>query len=368
MQSIPAARLWSSIIWANVLFASACLVGCGKENVVEQERSLAVRTQVASVVSHARTASLTGEFRARVQSDLGFRMGGRISSRNVDVGAHVAAGDVLATLDTQEQQADLATAKAALRSAEATLQQATANVERRAALLASRAASQEEYDEAKATFLAAQGSVEIGKSQVSAAESKLDFTEIRADAAGVIIARNAEVGQVVAPAQPVFTLAVDGDREAVFDAFQTHVAERPVDDLIDITLVSNTTVKTTGLLREIAPSIDPASGTVRVKVAISSVPPQMTLGAPVTGVARFQSSNVVMLPWTALYRQGDQAVVWVVDPASSTVSERAVTVHSFVSGMILVGDGLKDGDVVVTDGVQLIRPGQKVNAIPRKNS
>ncbi len=351
----------------SIVFLFAAILGCGQGNNPTTDRLLRVRTQVVSIVSHPRTASLTGEFRARYQSDLAFRLGGRIASRNVDVGERVSAGDILATIDTQEQKADIAAAKAALRSAEATLQQASANVKRVERLVATQAASQEEYDDAKSVFLTAQGTVDIGKASILTAEGLLNFTEIKADKSGVIVARTAEVGQVVNAAQTVFTLAYDGQREAVFDAFQTHVAEKPVDDRVDITLVSNPTVKATGRVREIAPSIDPTSGTVRVKVAIDAPPEQMTLGAPVTGVAKFQSTDVAILPWTALARQGEKATVWLVDPATSTAVERVVTIGSYASGVILVNNGLEAGDVVITDGVQLVRPGQKVKAISTQN-
>lgn len=337
--------------------------GCREKSALDVDRSLPVRATTVTVGPHIRRASLTGEFRARYQSDLAFRLGGRIASRNVDVGDHVAAGDVLAVLDTQEQKADIEAAKATLRSAEATLKQASSNVSRIERLVTTQAASQQEFDDAQAAFLTAQGSVDIGKSNILTAEGRLAYTEIRADAPGIIIARLAEAGQVVNAAQAVFTLAYDGEREAVFDVFQTHVAEKPVDGQIEIILVSNPSIQTLGSVREIAPAIDETNGTVRVKVGISSPPPQMSLGSPVIGVARFPSRDLVELPWTAMSRQGDEPAVWVIDPVTSTASSRVVMVERFISGKILIGGGLSTGDVVVTNGAQLIRPGQRVTAI-----
>jgi RND family efflux transporter MFP subunit len=346
-----------------VLLACIVCVGCGDRKSSSEDRSLRVRALKVVIEPQARRASLTGEFRARYQSDLAFRVGGRIATRRVDVGDHVAAGDVLAVLDTQEQMADIEAAKATLRSAEATLKQASSNVSRIERLVESQAASQQEFDDAKAAFLTAQGSVDIGKSTILTAEGRLAYTEIRADAPGIIIARNAEAGQVVNAAQTVFTLAYDGEREAVFDVFQTHVAEKPVDGQIDITLVSNPSIQTVGFVREIAPAIDETNGTVRVKVGISSPPPQMSLGSPVIGFARFPPRNLAELPWTAMSRQGDDPAVWVIDPVTSTASSRVVTIDRFMSGKILISSGLSTGDLVVTDGVQLIRPGQRVTAV-----
>lgn len=357
LQWIPTSSI---LIMSGILLASA---GCREKSAPNVERSLPVRATTVTVGPHIRRASLTGEFRARYQSDLAFRLGGRIASRNVDVGDHVAAGDVLAVLDTQEQKADIEAAKATLRSAEATLKQASSNVSRIERLVTTQAASQQEFDDAQAAFLTAQGSVDIGKSNILTAEGRLAYTEIRANAPGIIIARLAEAGQVVNAAQTVFTLAYDGEREAVFDVFQTHVAEKPVDGQIEIILVSNPSIQTIGSVREIAPAIDETNGTVRVKVGISSPPPQMSLGSPVIGVARFPSHDLVELPWTAMSRQGDKPAVWVIDPVTNTASSRVVMVERFVSGKILIGGGLSTGDVVVTNGSQLIRPGQRVTAI-----
>ncbi len=348
---------------AVILVATISLVGCGKKVAPPLDRTINVRTQIVAIVARPRMAALTGEFRARYQSDLGFRIGGRIASRSVDVGDVVAAGDILATVDTQEQLADVTAAKAALRSAEASVQQASANVKRIEGLLSTQSASQVDFDDAKAVFLTAQGSVNISKSNLLAAESNLAFTAIKANSPGVIIARSAEVGQVVSAAQTVFTLAYEGEREAVFETFPTHINDKPIDGKIDITLVSNPAIKTVGYVREIAPSIDQTSGTVRVKVSIDSPPSQMTLGASVIGVAQFRSIDVVELPWTSLSRQNDQAAVWIVDPTTSAVSQRVVKVEGHISGVILISSGLEAGDIVVTDGSQLIRPGQKVKVI-----
>ncbi len=157
----------------------------------------------------------------------------------------------------------------------------------------------------------------------------------------------------------VFTLAVDGEREAVFDAFQRHVSERPIDDEVQLALVSNPKVTTLGIIREIAPSIDRNNGTVRVKVAIPNPPEQMTLGAPVMGIARFLPSQVVRLPWTALARQAGEPAVWVVNPNDQTVTERVVNVESYASGALLVTSGLNEGEIVVTEGTQRLRPARK---------
>ena len=345
------------------LVLSLIFSGCDRKLETPEERLSGVRTQIVEVIAYPNTESLTGEYRARIQSDLAFRIGGRIATRTVDVGSRVSAGDLLATIDSLQQVADVTAAEAAFQSAEAALFQSSTNAKRIEQLLPSRSATQTEFDDAKAAELIAKGFINISRSVRETAENQLSFTNLKAPASGVIIARSAEVGQVVGAAQTVFTLAVDGEREAVFDVFQRHVAERPTDNKIELSLVSNPSVKTTGFIREIAPSIDQSNGTVRVKVAIPEPPQQMTLGASVIGVAQFVPTDAVKLPWTALSRQGDQAAVWVVDPDSSTVSERVVEVESYASGVLLITGGLSTGEIVVIEGTQLIRPGQKVKSI-----
>lgn len=344
-----------------LLLVFAC--GCGGKLVTPPEELLSVQTQVVKYVDHERRESLTGEFRARIQSDLSFRVSGRIATRAVEVGDRVKPGDVLATMDTLKQRADVTAAQAGVRSAEATLAQTEADMKRIEALLPSKAASQAEFDDAKAAYLTAQGSVNIAKFALDHADTQLSFTDLRANANGVIIARYAEVGQVVSSAQAVFTVAEDGDREVVFDVFQSHIPDRPLEDKVSLTLISNPSVKANGVIREIAPSIDETSGTVRVKVAVPNPPEQMALGAPVLGEAIFTPTKVAELPWTVLMREGESAAVWVVDPNNKTVKLQVIEVVGYDTTTMLVTSGLSDGDIVVTQGAQLLRSGQHVSIV-----
>ncbi|TWU48199.1 efflux RND transporter periplasmic adaptor subunit [Rubripirellula reticaptiva] len=356
-----------------LLVRSWCIVvlllpwtGCRKPPRPAGDDRLAVKVQIVEKVARPRSKTLTGEFRSRIQSNLSFRVGGRIESRSVDVGDRVATGDILASLDKSQLVSDVGSARAALESAEASKQKAMSESDRTERLIESNAASRADFDDAKAALLTAEGLVEVRQADLEAAERQLQFTDIVAQSPGVIIDRQAEVGQVVGAAQPVFTVADDGDREAVFDVFPSHIPERPIDDEIALTLLSDPSVKTVGIIREIAPSIDRTTGTVRVKVAVPDPPPQMQLGAPVVGEAKYPPMDVVELPWTALMREGDQTSVWVVDPETEAVARRVLEVESYVSGVLLVTGGLKPGEIVVVAGAQLLRPGQKVKPIATK--
>ncbi|MDQ0475403.1 efflux RND transporter periplasmic adaptor subunit [Labrys wisconsinensis] len=353
----------SGLARAGALLIAAAVAGCGDEAKPPERERLAVLTEVAATTAFAPSVSLTGEVQARYQSDLAFRTGGRIVTRAVDIGDHVLAGQVLATIDTPEQQADLDSATAGLQAAEATLRQADAAYSRQKSLLEKGFTTQRAFDSAQETFVTAQGNVESAKANLATAQDQLSFTRLEAPAPGVITARSIEVGQVVTPAQTAFTLAQDGDRDAVFDVYESVLAQPPPSRDIDLALVSDPSVKATGTVREVSPSLDQANGTVRVKIAIRNPPRQMTLGAAVAGFAHLAPRDVIDLPWTALSRLGDQAAVWVVDPASRTVSQKPVAIDAYTTGRILVRDGLKPGEIVVAAGAQLLRPGQAVSEV-----
>ncbi|PZU88164.1 MAG: efflux RND transporter periplasmic adaptor subunit [Chelatococcus sp.] len=339
------------------------LAACGEAPAPAARAPFPVKAQVVAVSPHALSVALTGEVRARVQSDLAYRSPGRISERLVEIGDHVEAGQVLARLEAREQAADVASAKAGVQSAEATLRQAAAAFERQKTLLASGFTTQSSHDNAQQALQAARATLDGARSNLSTAQEQLVYTSLTADASGVVVARNAEAGQVVEAAQAVFTVARDGERDAIFDVDERLLARQWTDNTIGIALVSNPAVRTTGRVREVSPAVDPATGTVRVKIAIDTPPAAMTLGAAVTGIGQFQPEDVVVLPAGAFFTDGGKPAVWAVDPESHVASVRPIVVDSYRTGELLVRDGLKAGDVVVTAGVQLLRPGQVVKPL-----
>lgn len=319
-----------------------------------------VQARVVKFSDYAPSVVLTGEIKARVQSDLAFRVSGRIVERMVDVGAHVAPGQALARIDPQEQEANLRAAGATVQAAEAQLRQATSSFDRQKTLLANGFTTRREYDQAEQAFRTAQGSLDAARAQLATAQEQLSYAVLRASAAGIITARNAEAGQVVQAAQTVFSLAQDGPRDAVFNVYETLFANELVDKNVEVSLVSRPTVKATGVVREVAPTIDLTTGTVRVKVGIDQTPPEMTLGATVTGTGRLKPKKRVILPWSSLASRNGRPAVWIIDPRNRTVSLRAVSVDAYQTGEIVLNDGLAPGEIVVTAGGQLLTPGQIV--------
>jgi membrane fusion protein, multidrug efflux system len=339
---------------------AGALGACNELSATPASRALYVRTEVVHPSVRQTSVTLTGEVRARLSADLSFRVSGRVFARYVDIGAHVTAGDVLARLDSAEQQAELNAALAAEAAAESELRVARATFERQRILIAQGFTTRSVFDQAQEGLRSAEAALDAAKAQLGRAKDALSYTELKAGAAGVITARNLELGQVVQAGQAAFTLAHDGQRDAVFDVNES-IFSRDVDgDVVALALVSNPHMTATGHVREVSPAVDPKSSTIRVKVAIDNPPPALTLGSAIAGTATSHAAAQITLPWTALTASGSQPAVWVVNPASKTASLRPVVVDGFEAGTMVVTSGLEIGERVVIDGGKLLSRGQAV--------
>jgi RND family efflux transporter MFP subunit len=335
------------------------VAGC-RDDGREQVPLTRVTAVTAEAVDFAPIVTLTGAIAARVQADLSFRISGKITERLVNPGDHVVKGQLLATLDPDEQQAELASAQAGVTSAEASERQTRAAFERQRELLARGNTTRREYDQADASLRTANAQLEQAQADLKLAQDQLSYTELRADADGIITARNAEVGQVVAQAQPVYTLAHDGPRDAIFNVQEWALANVAVGQGLAISLVADPAVKTVGDVREISPAVDPSTATVRVIVGLRQTPHAMDLGALVNASGSMKQQKVMLLPWASLFEIAGRPAVWVIDPAGRTVSLKPVTISRYIRDRIVVADGLQPGELVVSAGVQMLRPGQKV--------
>ena len=271
-----------------------------------------------------------------------------------------SAGELLARLDPAEQQADFDAASAGVSAAEAQLRVAQATFDRQSYLLTSGFTTRVAYDQAQEQLRTAQSSLESAQAELGRTREALGDTELHARAAGVITSRNLEVGQVVQAAQSVFTLAQDGERDAVFDVPDSMLLTDVEHGRVSLALISNSGVTATGYVREISPAVDPKSSTVRVKVAIQNPTAAMTLGSAIAGTAATKPASEITLPWTALMAAGSRPAVWIVDPKTRTALLKPVTVGAYEAGSVLVKNGLKPGDRVVIDGGKLLSAGQPV--------
>jgi membrane fusion protein, multidrug efflux system len=334
---------------------------CTDGSAAQPTRAAFVRTEVVQGQKRNSSIALTGEVQARFRADLSFRVSGRVIERLVEVGAHVTPGQLLARLDPAEQQADLDAAIASLAATESQLHVARTTFERQTYLISSGFTTRVAYDQAQERLRTAEGEFEIAKAQLGRAKTALGDTELRAGAAGMITARNLELGQVVQAAQAVFTLAQDGERDAVFDVPESIFFGDVESSKVALSLVSDPDVTASGHVREVSPVINAKSSTVSVKVAIENPPAAMTLGSPVAGTAKMIPAAEIALPWTALMALGAKPAVWIVDASTHTASLRPVTIVGHEAGTLLIKGGIEPGERVVVDGGKLLSSGQVVS-------
>jgi RND family efflux transporter MFP subunit len=345
---------------ATVAILAAPLSACNDGSAAVVKPEMYVRTEIVQPRLRQGSVTLTGAVQARFSADLSFRLSGRVRERLVDVGARVGPDEVLARLDAAEQQADADAASAAVTAAEAQLRVARATFDRQSQLIANGFTTRVAFDQAQEGLRTA-GSLEAAKVQLGTAKDALAYTELRAGASGVITARSLEVGQVVQAAQPVFSLAQEGERDAVFEVYEAIFFADFDGGPVSLTLVSDPNLKATGRVREVSPAINPKSATIRVKVTIENPPKGMTLGSAVAGTAKWKPVAQIALPWTALMAAGSKPAVWVLDPSTKTASLKRVTVDRYEAEAVVIKDGLEPGERVVVDGGKLLSSGQRVS-------
>src|SRR6266404_2078983 len=338
------------------------LAACGKE----QPKKVEVRPVRVTSVQHAPSGemiSLTGQIQAKDQANLAFRIGGRLQERNVTVGDPVTPGQIVAKIEPQDYQNALRSAEADLASAQAVLANAQHAEGRQSELLSKGFATRAQYDQAEQQMKTAQAQAESAQAKLHNAKDNLTYTELKSDVAGSVTAKGAEPGEVVAAGRMVLQVARQGGRDAVFNVPSQLIRQRYKDPEVTVTLSDDPAVVATGHVREVAPQADAATGTYVVKIALDNPPDVMRLGATIIGHLKVQSGPVIQLPGTALTQSEGKPAVWVVDPTKKTVSLVPVTVGHYDTSSAVVAQGLKDGDLVVTAGVQALRPGQEVRLL-----
>jgi RND family efflux transporter MFP subunit len=230
-------------------------------------------------------------------------------------------------------------------------------------LIASGATARADYDQAVEAMEAAQAQLDSTQAQLDTAEDQLGYTRLVADAAGWVTARGAEPGEVVEAGRMIVTVALEGGRDAVFDVPGQVIRTASPDVEVSVILAGEPQVRAKGWVREVAPQADPVTRTFRVRVALNDPPAAMRLGSTVIGTIEADSGSGITIPASALTRAERQPAVWVVEPTTSTVSLRNIEVARYDLDRVVVADGLKPDEIVVTAGVQALRPGQKVQMI-----
>ncbi|POA23926.1 MULTISPECIES: efflux RND transporter periplasmic adaptor subunit [unclassified Pseudomonas] len=301
-----------------------------------------------------------GSIQARYESNTGFRVGGRIASRNVDVGAEVQKGTLLATLDPSDQQNQLRSAQGDLAKVQAQLINAQANARRQQALFDRGVGAQAQLDIATTDLKTTQASLDQARAAVNQSQDQLGYTELRADHKAVVTAWNAEAGQVVTAGQQVVTLAQPDIKEAVIDLPDTLVDEIPSDVVFLVAGQLDPSINTTATIREIEPQAQSATRTRRARLTLANTPEGFRLGTAISVTLSSAIKPRIELPATALQETDGKTRIWVIDTQSKTVAPRDVSVIRRTDGTVVLAGGVKSGEQVVTAGVNSLKPGQAV--------
>lgn len=352
------------------VIATVALGGCHAPTPASPEPRPVLWLQVhATPETDANTYA--GVVRARYESSLGFRINGKIVRRAVNLGDHVHAGQILAVLDARDYRLQARSSRAAMTAREADDAVAEADLQRYRELVDPGYVSRSAFDRQRSARDAARAQLEVARAQYRQAVNQLAYTELRADHDGVITAVHAEAGQVVSAGQAVMDLARDGAIEIDTSVPEGQVGGLQPQQAVRVTLTGLDGRQIDGRIREIASSADPATRTYDVRVRLPQPPAALRLGmtATVTVAASVGTTATFRLPLTALFPCGAQRCAWIIDPRRHTVDAQPLAVVSVIGNDVLVGQGLADGQRVVTAGTALLHPGQRVRLLtPAENA
>jgi RND family efflux transporter MFP subunit len=347
------------------LTAAAMLAACSKtETAPDPVR--AVRTMVVAPQTAGGAYEYAGEVKARTESRLSFRVGGKMLKRLVDLGDTVKAGQLLAQLDAQDLRLGQDAARATVAAAQANYDQNAADFKRYKELSDKGFIGPAELDRREMAMKTARAQLDQTKAQSSVQGNQAGYASLVADAPGVITGIDLEPGMFASAGTPVLRLAHDGPRDVVFSVPEDKVAI--VKALAAVP--GRFTVRPWGAgaeplpatIREISAAADPVTRTFLIKADIGS--------AAASGVRLGQTASVSMelpqvagvtkLPLSALREEQGKSAVWVVDRGSMTVKSQDVKLAGADGNEAVITSGLAPGQIVVTAGVHVLSPGQKV--------
>ncbi len=343
--------------FALVIFLAACSKAPPAEEPVR-----AVRTQVVGVGSAAVIHEYAAEVKARTESKLGFRVGGKLVRRLVEAGDVVKAGQTLAHLDGQDLKLGQDAAQAAWAAARANLEWSEAEFKRYRELRDQGFISSAELDRREAALKSARAQSDQLRAQANVQGNQAAYAVLTADAAGVVTAVDVEPGAVVQAGTTVLRVAHDGPRDVVFqipeDRVDTMRAFLGKPGALKVKLWGNEEL-IPATLREVGAAADPVTRTFAVKADIGQAPVRIGQTARVIMQAGARE-GAIRLPLAAVFEQQGRSTVWVLDRQAMTVSARPVMIAGAEGNLVVVAGGLSAGQTIVTAGVHALTPGQRV--------
>ena len=345
---------------AGLFVAALGLAGCSQEKAEVKEIIRPVKVVEIAQVHDSRMLSYSGSVRARTESALAFRVNGKITERLVDIGQHVAPGDVLARIDPTDYDLSVKSAQAALDAAERQVETTELARKRAEQLFAKNFSPKSQLEQATLTYDQAVATRDSARSSLDQAKNQVGYTDLKADRDGIVTAVNADVGQVVGSGTPVVTVAVDGEKEVLIAVPEMEIAEFKPGKSVKAGFWSDSTLALDGKVREVAGSADPQSRTFAVRVSLPN-DPRVLLGMTANiEASAANEKQLVSIPLSALAEKDSQSIVWTVDRGADTVHARPVTVAKFAADGVRVAEGLKPGDIVVAAGTQFMTENLRV--------
>ncbi|MFG5777531.1 efflux RND transporter periplasmic adaptor subunit [Comamonas sp. J-3] len=350
-----------------------CLLAACSRQEAPPEPVRAVKLQTVGAAPLVAKAEFAGDIRARTEAQLGFRVAGKVLSRNVELGQTVKPGQLLAQLDGADYALAAQGAQAQVQAATTQRDLAAANYHRFKELRDKNFISAAEMERHAASLKSAQAQLDQAKANAAAQGNQTAYTRLVADVAGVVTAVNVEPGQVVAAGAPVLRIAKDGARDAVFAVPEDRIAQTKTGQPVQLKVWPDEELLTAHI-REVAASADAATRTYQVKATLDAADPERLpkLGATVTVIPQglqgdaSPAAQAIKLPLAALWEKAGKSQVWVFDAASSSVQPQAVGVARIDGNEAVIQSGLKAGQQVVIAGVHVLSAGQKVTVFQSK--
>lgn len=347
-------------IFSLAIFLTLCLSACTQES-PPKTVIRPVLTQTVEIKENSREATYAGEVKARYNMALGFRIGGKIVERFVEVGQVVAPGTLLARLDPQDSNLQLLNAEGGLEAAQAEKRKAELDLKRYTKLFKQKMISAAEHLRFSNALAIAEARYTQAKANLDVARNQSSYTRLYADKGGVIVSLNMEVGQVVVAGQTVVNVALPDEKEVVIAVAENRLNEVHNADDVKVSLWANPDKYYKGKIREISPGADPVTRTYRVKISLLDDDPLIQLGMTTTVIiVQKGQAKVARLPLPSIYQQDGKPAVWLYNEQTSTVSTQPVEIQEYLFDGVLIRSGLKNGQIVVTAGVNKLHKGQKV--------
>lgn len=365
-------RTGTGLRTAALLLAATLLASCGHGDPapVAPRPVLVMRAGAGPGSTRDGLVAFAGEIRAREETALSFRVGGKLVRRLVDVGDRVRAGDLLAEIDPGDLRLQVEALQAQASAAEAQLARVRADHARIASLAKDQLVSRSALDQQTAALRAAEGDARAARAQLDLARNQAGYSQLRAPRDGAISSRQAEAGQVLAAGQPVFGLAADGGREVAFALPESNLRDFSVGQPVLIELWSAAGERIPGRIREIAPAADPQARTYAARATLDVVEGRrVDLGQSArVYIPTGTDGSAMRLPLSALHRgESGRTVVWVVDPKAGKAQRVPVRIGPYAADGAAVLAGLKATDWVVMAGGHLLHEGQDVIPVDRSN-